>query len=534
MKIVSKLIVAFVCSAVVVVVVGLAGVSKLNQADQRFNAFTSNILPSVELLAQTQNQTWAARNEVWKHLAQPDAAGKLASEQIISKRLDEVEKSLRAYEPMVVDAEDKRLLDQSKQRLREYREGLPETLALSRQGDQAGAVQRTLQGRGNRLVAAMDEHVLYNRKLAEQLQQANHDAARAALIQLALVLAVVLVAMAAGGTLLCRAISQGLRQMQQAMTVISSDLDFTRRVAVMQQDEIGVTTTAFNALLDRLQHSLQDMKRGIVEVTSTVQQLQLASGRVAESSVQQSNASAHMAAAIEQMTVSLSHVADRAHKAHSLSAEGAGQASLGQQAIGQVVADIGEIARTVTDTAHEIGQLAERSQSIESVVNVIREVAEQTNLLALNAAIEAARAGESGRGFAVVADEVRKLAERTAASTQEIGKIITAIQQVTGNVVSRMEQAVGQVTSGQQGVSAAQQNIAQLLAGAQASASVVQEISAAIREQSMATSSIAQQVETVAQGAEANSSAAAHAANMATTLEQVAASMQQEVRAYRV
>jgi methyl-accepting chemotaxis protein len=380
----------------------------------------------------------------------------------------------------------------------------------------------------------MDEHVLYNRTLAERLQQDNSQAAHRALTELLIALAVVLLAMAVGGTLLCRAISHGLRQMQQAMAGISSDLDFTRRVAVTQQDEIGATASAFNALLDKLQHSLQDMKRGIAEVSSTTQQLQQASGSVADSSAQQSNASAHMAAAVEQMTVSLSHVADRAREAHNLSAEGAGQANLGQQAIVQVVADIQGIASTVSDTAHEIGQLAERSKSIESVVNVIRDVAEQTNLLALNAAIEAARAGESGRGFAVVADEVRKLAERTAASTQEIGKIITAIQQVTANVVNRMEQAVDQVGRGQQGVGSAQQNIAQLLAGAHASARVVQEISEAIREQSMATNSIAQQVETVAQGAEANSGAAGHAANMATSLEQVAAGMQQEVSAYRV
>lgn len=74
-----------------------------------------------------------------------------------------------------------------------------------------------------------------------------------------------------------------------------------------------------------------------------------------------------------------------------------------------------------------IAGLERKAGAIREILEAIDDVAEDTNLLALNAFILAAQAREEGRGFSVVADGIKTLADRTEASTRDIGKIIEAI-----------------------------------------------------------------------------------------------------------
>jgi methyl-accepting chemotaxis protein len=115
---------------------------------------------------------------------------------------------------------------------------------------------------------------------------------------------------------------------------------------------------------------------------------------------------------------------------------------------------IGEISRQLIHTSNvvglttnearstdgEIAGLASGAQKIGDVIKLIRNIAGQTNLLSLNATIEAARAGEAGKGFAVVASEVKSLAVQTAKATEDISKLISAVQTSTGGAVEAIRQ----------------------------------------------------------------------------------------------
>lgn len=81
--------------------------------------------------------------------------------------------------------------------------------------------------------------------------------------------------------------------------------------------------------------------------------------------------------------------------------------------------------------ASKMNELAENTEKMNSILELINSVTKQTSLLSLNASIEAARAGEAGRGFAVVAQEISDLAKQTSDATVGIAKLIEGI---TGSI----------------------------------------------------------------------------------------------------
>ena len=191
------------------------------------------------------------------------------------------------------------------------------------------------------------------------------------------------------------------------------------------------------------------------------------------------------------------------------------------------------IAGTLNGAGDVTRKLADRSENISSIVNVIREIAEQTNLLALNAAIEAARAGEQGRGFAVVADEVRKLAERTATATQEIGQLLSGIQGEIGQVVVAMQQGQTQMNSGQEMVGAARQLVEEIGDEARSSAQNVHSIADSTREQGIAANAIAQRIEQIVQMADRNHSAISEAQASVDQLTRMATELEGELGRFK-
>ena len=287
---------------------------------------------------------------------------------------------------------------------------------------------------------------------------------------------------------------------QQAATLVRRIAagDLTMTIPVREGDRDSLL-----AGMRDMEGNLRSMIEEIISESNVMvrdaEMLAASSMNIRDSAHEQSAAAQAISAAIEEMTVSIDQVASGASDANKIANESDNLAEQGGSIIQQATAEMGRLSVAVNESSERIRELEKLSEEISSVINVIKEIADQTNLLALNAAIEAARAGEQGRGFAVVADEVRKLAERTTASTAEIGGTIARIQAGTHEAVTSMNSGVRQASQSMALANEAGVSIERIREGAKRVTHVVTDISSAIREQSMASNDIAERVERIAQ-----------------------------------
>ena len=205
---------------------------------------------------------------------------------------------------------------------------------------------------------------------------------------------------------------------------------------------------------------------------------------------QQAVRATETATAMNEMNATVLEVARNAGGAAKATGAMRDCAEEGASIVRQVVASIEEVRQIYEVLRQDMGQLGDNARAITQIMGVISDIADQTNLLALNAAIEAARAGEAGRGFAVVADEVRKLAEKTMASTNEVGSAISAINSSTEKSVRQVNVAAESISRATDLSTRSGQALEHIVNMAEQSADEVRAIAAAGEEQSAASEEI--------------------------------------------
>jgi len=272
-------------------------------------------------------------------------------------------------------------------------------------------------------------------------------------------------------------------------------------------------------VLGRVQESARDLRAEAEHTASTVQQ-------TSDGMQQQLTETAMLATAMEEMSATVKEVAQNTVSASDSAEEADSMATAGKRAVNTSIEANQLLAREIEHAAQVIQKLEQDSETIGTVLDVIRGIAEQTNLLALNAAIEAARAGEQGRGFAVVADEVRTLASRTQESTQEIHDMIARLQSAARESVEAMDKGQARARESVQYASDVGHELDSIVAKVANIKDMSIQISSAVEEQSAVSEEISRNVHNINGVADQTAVQAASTAESAQSVATLATSLQ--------
>ncbi|MEC5387398.1 methyl-accepting chemotaxis protein [Uliginosibacterium sp. H3] len=519
-----------------VILVGL-GVTGLTRLHTGMTAITVDALPDLQLSSEVRTLYLNMHAIAYgRALSTDEAEGKKidAELQQFSEKIIGHIQTLRTH---TTAPDEVKLLDEATAAITVYLSDMQRVGNLANMGESKMALEimnGKLKTSHEQASAAFEKLGQINTEKVARVSK-DADGVFAASLSFSIVAAVIALGVfAVIGYFLARSIVAPMAAMQKAITTTAESLDFTHPVPVGTHDEIGLTVLAYNGLIKRLRDSFGQVQGAAQQLAGAVGAVDSSSREIAENSRTQSDATASMAAAIEQLTVSISVIVERALDASTHTQNSQKSADRGTEVIMNTVGGIQSIAESVQVASERIVALRSDSESISSVANMIKEIADQTNLLALNAAIEAARAGEQGRGFAVVADEVRKLAERTTLATSDISTLILKIQDAARNAVDSMSSSVDAVERGVENAREAGSAIREIQSGAGMLVELVDEMTDAMREQSSASTIIARQIEQIAQMTERNSSAAQGVASSVENISGMGRGISQTLAAYRV
>ena len=446
-NITPRLVICFGITSLLMVALGVFCLLQMQGIRNQGEAVESGALPSIAMADAIAIGLVKLRSETTRLIANADDPGAVINSKINVEQLrNEVEKGFSDYLARVTSGTEHDSITALQDAYKAFMPGLQDQIVLIEQNRLAEArmlanTQLALQG------DLMDMQVQLLRELNKQSAAAAVDAAGASYEQTRII-ALSAIALALASTLLLawRLSISIIHPVRHALHIASTiaDGDLTEHQIPQGKDEPAQLLLTLGRMRTNLHSTIDQIYAAAAQLSQSVQEM----GSIAEASALslqlQNNEIEQAAVAVNQMSQAAVEVAGNASNTVTESEASTQAAAQGQVKLSATIRSIKALTENVLDSSHQAEGLAERTQSISSILDVIRSIANQTNLLALNAAIEAARAGEAGRGFAVVADEVRSLAQRTSASTAEIEGLINGVQQSTQQTASSLRHTASQ------------------------------------------------------------------------------------------
>lgn len=304
--------------------------------------------------------------------------------------------------------------------------------------------------------------------------------------------------------------------------------------ATVSEDFTGAIADSVNFAIDQLRQLVLVINSTADRVSQSSEQTQMNAVELAEASEHQAQEIAGVSAAINEMAVSIDQVSTNATESATVAQRSVAIAYNGADVVQRSIEGMNVIRDQIQETSKRIKRLGESSQEIGDIVSLINDIADQTNVLALNAAIQASMAGEAGRGFAVVADEVQRLAERSANATKQIETLVKTIQADTSEAVMSMESTTSEVVRGARLAKDAGEALEEVQSVSNTLAELIQNISNAAQQQADSAGHISNTMNIIQDITSQTSSGTMATARSVGELSEMAIALQESVTGFKL
>ncbi|WP_052090813.1 methyl-accepting chemotaxis protein [Desulfosporosinus sp. HMP52] len=548
LKILTNLIGGFLIVLIILAAVGFFGITSIEKVSQQSDKMYGKMLVPLNEMGEISTKFQRVRVNTRDIILATTPEEIKKNEDLINQYRKEIGALADQYEKEIVSDEMRQMFNEFKEARVEYGDHLTALIGLAKANKDIEAFaylngdMRTSANKEMELIDKMEAKKVID---ADNLAISNESISRNTYIMM-------LVAIFGGiflgiliSILTALSITRPLKKItNEVKSLAENGGDLTQVIPIDTKNEIGDLARATNKFLSNLRNIMIQVMEGSKLVAISSQQLTISSEQtalatnqvagvvssVSQGAEEQVSSVDEASAAVEQISAAIQESASNADSVAALADATASATEKGLKAVGNTIVQMNNIRQATGQTQEAITKLAESSNQITDIVNIISGIAAQTNLLALNAAIEAARAGEQGRGFAVVAEEVRKLSEQSQVAAKQITDLIALNHTNINNAVSSMNNGVANVRNGIEVVNTANDAFEDITNLVSKVTVQIQEVSIGIQQMAESSRNIVVSMEGISQVSKETSvqmeTVSASTQEQSAAIEEIAASSQ--------
>ncbi|MEA1911889.1 MAG: methyl-accepting chemotaxis protein, partial [Spirochaetota bacterium] len=224
--------------------------------------------------------------------------------------------------------------------------------------------------------------------------------------------------------------------------------DFTDKIPVEINDELGKCQTEFNSLIEIFSFHIIDIQKSNELFTGLLDKISNSLSEILSISNEKTNDVSKIVSTMEETDSLSKQLAISIKEINRITIEMKKSFLIGFDLIKKSLLQMEEIGKSNQETLDGIIFLGEKIENIWDIINIINGIADQTKIIAFNAELEASAAGEAGKNFRIVASEIRRLADSTVNSTNAIKSRITEIQHSSDTLIVSSEQGTERIKEG--------------------------------------------------------------------------------------